>query len=88
MLMRQIVSVLFVALLLPLASAQFNQAVWDTITNDNFEEKLSPQAIAVNGYEQFHLVYAKNLNTAAFSCVIVSMICWRGFLRKLSPIPE
>jgi len=63
MLMRQIVSVLFVALLLPLASAQFNQAVWDTITNDNFEEKLSPQAIAVNGYEQFHLVYAKNLNT-------------------------
>lgn len=62
LLMRQFVSVLFVALLFSLVSAQFNQAAWDTITSDNYEDRLSPQAIGVNGYEQFHLVYAKGLS--------------------------
>jgi hypothetical protein len=71
--MRQIVSVLFVALLFSLVSAQFNQAVWDTVTSDNLEDILSPQAIAVNGYEQFHLVYEKALLNGS------AQICYRFY---------
>jgi hypothetical protein len=41
------------------AEAQFQQAVWDTITADTLQDALTPQAIAVNGYEQFHLTYTK-----------------------------
>jgi hypothetical protein len=42
------------------ASAQFPDAVWDTLTTDTLQDRLTPQAIAVNGYEEFHLAYAKS----------------------------
>lgn len=73
LLKRQIVSALFIVLMCSLASAQFNQAVWDTITTDNFEDRLSPQAIGVNGYEQFHLVYTKSLNPGQV------LVCYRFY---------
>jgi len=41
------------------AFAQFEGAVWDTITADTLPDALTRQAIAVNGYEEFHLTYAK-----------------------------
>lgn len=41
------------------AKAQFREAVWDTITADTLRDALTPQAIGVNGYEQFHLTYSK-----------------------------
>ena len=40
-------------------SAQFGNAIWDTLTNDSVQDMLYPQSIAVNGYEEFHLAYAK-----------------------------
>jgi hypothetical protein len=43
---------------LPVA-AQFNNAVWDTLTADTLQDMLFSQSIAVNGYEEFHLAYAK-----------------------------
>jgi hypothetical protein len=42
------------------APAQFEQAVWDTITIDTLEDRLTSNAIAVNGYEEFHLTYSKS----------------------------
>lgn len=50
--------ILILGLSLP-ASAQFEDAVWDTITTDTLQDALTRQAIAVNGYEEFHLTYAK-----------------------------
>lgn len=70
---KQILSSLFVALLFSLASGQFNQAVWDTITRDSIEDYITDQAIAVNGYEQFHLVYGKCLLNGSTS------ICYRFY---------
>jgi len=42
------------------ASAQFENAVWDTLTADTLQDALTAQAIAVNGYEEFHLTYSKH----------------------------
>ena len=51
--------ILFWGLSLP-ATAQFEGAVWDTITTDTLQDALTRQAIAINGYEEFHLTYAKH----------------------------
>jgi hypothetical protein len=39
--------------------AQFDNAVWDTLTTDTLWDALSSQSLAVNGYEEFHLAYSK-----------------------------
>ncbi len=56
--------ILFFVLVLALclsntAFAQFEEAVWDTLTADTLQDALTSQAIGVNGYEEFHLTYAK-----------------------------
>jgi hypothetical protein len=57
------IAVIFFALIITIpAFAQFNQAVWDTLTSDNSRDMLTQQAIAVNGYGQFHLAYSKWIN--------------------------
>ncbi len=81
LLKRQIAIVLFLVFMFSVASAQFNQAVWDTITHDNFQDYITSQAIAINGYEQFHLVYSKSLPQGG------TKICYRFYdmLAGLSP---
>lgn len=41
------------------ASAQFDEAIWDTLTTDTLQDAITSNSIAVNGYEEFHLAYAK-----------------------------
>jgi len=41
------------------ASGQFENAVWDTLTADTLQDAVTLKSIAVNGYEEFHLAYAK-----------------------------
>jgi hypothetical protein len=41
------------------ASGQFENAVWDTLTADTVQDAITLKSIAVNGYEEFHLAYAK-----------------------------
>ena len=55
------------------AAAQFGQAIWDTLTTDTLLEVVSAQALAVNGYEQFHLVYGKHRAGGGFD------VCYRYF---------
>ena len=55
-----VVFLVFILGLCSPAKAQFEGAVWDTLTADTLEDKLTSQAIAVNGYEEFHLASAKH----------------------------
>jgi hypothetical protein len=41
------------------ARAQFESAVWDTLTADTLQDMLRPGGIGLNGYEEFHLAYGK-----------------------------
>jgi len=50
---------LLLGLYLP-ASAQFENAIWDTLTADTVQDALTQKALAVNGYEEFHLAYMKS----------------------------
>jgi hypothetical protein len=56
---RFIACLIFILGLTISARAQFEDAVWDTITADTFRDILAPQGLATNGYEECHLAYAK-----------------------------
>jgi hypothetical protein len=60
MLKKQVMIVFLVGVMSSLVFGQFNQAVWDTLTTDSCRNFLTQQAVGVNGYEQFHLVYLKD----------------------------